>query len=293
MEHSVTIKAALKGLVVAAGVLAATSSAQAGNIVLSGHDILLHGGGDGYDGVILDYLRGDIGSGPTVAKAGYSIAIVGSDAGFASFSDSGGSGNFTGAAAATGNAIALTGTLAGYSGAKYYNTDSADWSSVLANDALIILSHTNCGGCDLSTAGSAVVNANSAAIATAFNAGMDIWGGAGANLGTYYDFLPAGVVATGASISGSDFTATPAGVGLGITAVMTDGDATHNRFTSQAAAFTVLECRTTACTEVVTIGAQNVNIGGGGLTPVAEPGTLALFGLGLAGLGFARRRKVA
>ena len=43
-------------------------------------------------------------------------------------------------------------------------------------------------------------------------------------------------------------------------------------------------------------GSSGQNVVGSGaeiIRPVPEPGTLAIFGLGLAGLGFARRRKAA
>ena len=45
-------------------------------------------------------------------------------------------------------------------------------------------------------------------------------------------------------------------------------------------------------TSIDTARVDNVVLAGD-LIPVPEPGSLALFGLGLAGLGFARRRKVA
>ena len=43
----------------------------------------------------------------------------------------------------------------------------------------------------------------------------------------------------------------------------------------------------------VTFGLGIAGGGGGNGTPVSEPGTLALFGLGLAGIGFLRRRRAA
>lgn len=281
--------------------------AYAGNIYLSGHDILLHDGQNGYDALILDFLRG-VGSVDVVPKAGYDISVVGSAVGF---------GAFTGGPTITGNPSGTVlangaGTLAGYGAVTYYVTGTGlDWAAILAADALIVLDHENCGGCDLSTAGSTEVNLQAAAIATAFNAGMDIWGGSGANLATYYDFLPPGAVASGLPIdSSSGFDCTAAGAALGIigSAIagtcpgapsMINGFPTHNRFVGFDAAFTVFEVRPQAGApaEVISIGLQGGRIteegivtDDGGTPGVPAPAALALLGIGLTAIAAMGRR---
>lgn len=230
------------------GTAITSTSAGGANIFLTGHDVLLHSGQNDFDTTILNYLRGS-----TPASA-YSIAVVGSTptSGW----------QFTEG----------TMTKSGYLSTTLYDTDdlisgTVPISDVLANDALVILSHTSVGGGSLDTAGSNYLNSQSAAIAAAFNGGMDIWGLSGGSLSTYYNFLPPGAVATGSSITGSTgFMVTPEGAAIGMTDVsgmsMINGFPTHNEFPTFDPIFTVFETRGA---ENVSIGAQDVAISGGGI----------------------------
>ncbi len=275
-------------LALAAGAMLVTG-AQAGDIYLTGHDVLLHGGQGGYDLTILNYLSGG-------ASASYNIAVIGTAGNGSGFWSTGG-GNLV--SAISGTVVASPtgyGTTTFYDAAAFMGMTSAARAAILGGvGALVIASQDTCGGCSLTSAGSAALNSVAADIATAFNAGLDIWGNSGATNPTYYGFLPASAVATGAPISGSGgFVATVDGVGIGITNTMINGFPTHNRFTSQASGFTVYETRpaTGAPDEVISIGLKGGRIVDDGVvTGVPDSGmTVALLGMALPGLAFLRRK---
>jgi len=260
----------------AAGLLAALgmSTANAGNVYLTGHDILLHGGQSGYDIAILDYLRdGD------EAAADYTVAWI-----VAGVTDP-----------------TTRWNAAGYTSVVAINLDTigsaAEFAAALAGvDAIAYpwaIAHTS--------ADIAEFNSYSAEIAAWFNTGGDIFANSSIFAPTYYDFLPAGAAASGPDLPGnpsSGFVLTAAGAAAlpGVTGTQLNGRPTHNTFDSFAAAFTVMETYGEGG-PVVSIGLRGGTITDDGIvvddgtTGVPEPGTLSLLGIAMLGFGLFRRRR--
>lgn len=268
--------------------------ANAGNIILTGHDVLLHSGQRGFDAAALDFLRDG------TAKADYNIAVVGTESsGFARFT--GQSSNLV--SVGHDGAVPLTGTLSGYGSAVFWDAEKLATSGTSAGnaaasfasvDAIVILSHTSCGGCSLTTAGADALEGLAPEIASAFNANMDIYGNSGASDSTFYNFLPPAVATSGVSIGGSSgFTCTSEGEtlfgtsGCAASGSMINGFPTHNRFTDFDSDFTIFEVRDD---EVITIGLKDGTIGDGGIgvgddpVSVPEPGSIPLLAGGLLAL---------
>ncbi|MBA3596965.1 MAG: PEP-CTERM sorting domain-containing protein [Methylibium sp.] len=258
-----------------------SSAAMGGSIFLTGHDVDLHDGQNGFDNVILDYLRGS-GTATAIAAGSYDIGVV------------------RGASGSIGSVGVNTyegfGTITVREMSSF--ASAADFSSFLSSvDVLAVSSHTSCGGCSFTDADSAALNSFSSQVTSFFNAGGDIYGNSGASLATYYDFLPPSAVASGLPIGGSSgFTATSAGTAIGISDAapsMINGFPTHNRFTGFVPAFTVFENRGD---EIISIGVRDARIGDGGVivtppNPIPEPETYALMLVGIGAVGWYTRRR--
>src|SRR5688572_1614690 len=219
--------------------LAAGGAAHAGSVYLTGHDVDLHDGQNGYDVVILDWLRG-AGTTSEIAAASYRVGLIRSTDAINP------AGGFVGGV--LDGAPLWAGGVTTRDPTEF--ADAAAFSTFLGTiDVLVLASYTGCGGCDLSAGDSAVFNAFAPQLATAFNAGLDIFGNSGNGLDTYYDFLPPGAVASGTSIGGSSgFVCTAAGAAIGIDCDAAgvshiNGFPTHNRFSGFAPAFTIFETR--------------------------------------------------
>jgi hypothetical protein len=99
---------------------------------------------------------------------------------------------------------------------------------VATYSAIVIASDTSCGGCDNNATSSANLAAAAASFATFFNAGGGIIGLAGASNPNYYSFVPASATVAGLVTCSSCFTQTADGAAAGLPAV--NGDFPHNFF---------------------------------------------------------------
>lgn len=158
--------------------------------------------------------------------------------------------------------------------------------------AFAVASETTCGGCDLTAAQVALITAQSAAIASFFNAGGGILGLAGASDPAAYAYVPATATNPGGSPPSTGYLQTAFGLTLDLEPV--NGNTTHNFFNEPgtgglSAAYGVTERLLNAVTGTPeTIACQGCTTSS---LAIPEPGSMALLGTGLLGLAAIWRRK--
>lgn len=244
-------------------------SAQAGNIFITGHDSDEH-------------------NNPAYRTAGLDFLLFGT--------------------AQSGNRnknVAYISTFNGGNGsASGYNITNFSATAADINSALT-------GGFDAVVVGSgASTSANSALLAatglftTFFNNGGSLYINTDEGFGqSWFNFVPSfGTTVANTISTNGIFAPTAAGLAIGLTDAIVDADVTHNFFTGvNTSLFTILEV-----TEQNNLGipaGQTVALGlragvisssgfGSSGNPIPEPATLALMGLGFAGLAAARRRRM-
>jgi len=231
---AVVLQRLWQGLLLAVLLVLPLSSTEAGDIWITGHDVDWHGGQNGYDYHVFEYLR----NGTPALVTDYEIAIIGTTPGAvgtsppSGWSASGGttSSDYRNQMTFYSTTNLDTGT-AGPSGTR-------DWGWVLNNsNCLVILSHDSIASCSLTDDGVDSLYLQRTAIQSAFNSGdLDLFvlsgnqcsasGAHGDPTDTaayhappyYYDFLSGtGFLSGSAAISsGSGFYITTAGCAAGL-----------------------------------------------------------------------------
>lgn len=261
-----------------------TTPAEAGNIILTGHDNDYHCSAGNYGNAC-----GAISAELSYVRDGSSLPVLVIDNGN-ELSNS-----------VSGLGIAFT--------AKTVNAVTAGMFNHATYSAFAVASVSSCGGCDNPIGSGTKLSSFSTAIASFVTAGGGVLGLAGATDPDAYAYVPDAAGNPTPIYSSSGFVATSTGTTAipGFFAV--NGDETHNQFSNPGTggvspAYKVAERfgGTTGSNPAITLFTAGAIItckasssctiktgGGGGKVP--EPMTLGLLGVGLFGLGAARRAR--
>ncbi len=276
IKDIIIMKTSLKTIVAASILAAVSQQAEAGFLFVTGHDTDDHANGD-YQRAGLDFLSfGTIASGAQIAqRATISVGYLGN-----------GDGSTFGEA------------TSGYTDRTFIDLDVAGWENIAFGitagvnnfDILIIGS-----GLDfVSAAGSTALNAQAAGFASYFNNDGGLYVNTDQGLGQpFYNFLPTFGASNNSISAVGTFTATPAGLAIGLTEAIVDADITHSFYNGvDTSIFTIFETYDSEPgNPPVAIGLRNAVIGGGGFgTSVPEPGS-ALAGVAACLVGLVRRRR--
>ena len=245
-----------------AGMLMAAGTSWAGPVILMGIDAEDSGHGSPslvYAPIVQSILNG-------VTNGGSGVLVIGSH---------------TGQTASFWSAVdtAIASAVTQVNGAAVGTQSFAGFAAI----AIVSDEFNTSGG--LTTAENTLLTARQAAIAAFVNAGGGLLGFSsnfGLNSFGYVGGL--GSFTTNTPAQYDNVTATAAGNAVGITSTNLDVCCWHQTFTAYPSFLNILA--TAPNGQAAAIGGATVTI-----TPVPEPATLGLLGIGLAGLGYARRRK--